>query len=176
MEVVPTHPHPDVLALHALELLAGPARRALDRHLHRCGACRWITRTSSRTATSLALAIVPVAPPARLRARVLAGARASAAAAGQGPATGWEALAPGVLRRRLPGHAADAAGTWLVRITPGAGLPGDAHRHAARCVVVAGSIRVGESRLVAGDRMHLAAARGASGGAVSDEGCLLLMT
>lgn len=172
----PTHPHPDDLTLHALGLLAEPARQALVRHVRGCSPCRWTTRALVRVAAALPLAIRPVRPPSRLRARVLGRVRADGPSLARATtAGGWEPLAPGIVRRRL-GGAEDGATAWLVRVAPGARFPGGVHEHTEHCFVVAGSIRVGAHRLETGDWARVPAGSVTTGRAVSEEGCLLLVT
>jgi anti-sigma factor ChrR (cupin superfamily) len=125
----------------------------------------------------LSLAATPVQPPSRLRARVLAGARPPDTTDVVGAVAGeWQLLAPGIERRRLGGDAREGATTFLVRVAPGTRFPGGVHPHTEHCDVVAGSVRVGDRRLEIGDWVRVPAGTVGSGRAVSDDGCLLLLT
>ncbi|WP_085316715.1 cupin domain-containing protein [Derxia lacustris] len=122
--------------------------------------------------------IVPAAPQAgALRARLLERA-AQSRAASHGVHTvrrrdgGWQPYVKGV-RYKLLRNTPDAR-SLLVEFAPGATLP--AHRHAQHeeCVVLGGSLVMGDLRLGRGD-YHVAPARSRHSGLVSPDGALIYL-
>lgn len=95
---------------------------------------------------------------ARVRQRVSAAIRAQA----PGPPAhhtvraadaGWQEVAPGVARKML--WTAPGAESCLLRLAPGASVPAHAHPADEECVVLEGSLCIGELVLQAGD-FHVA--------------------
>jgi quercetin dioxygenase-like cupin family protein len=89
---------------------------------------------------------------ARVRERVLKAIRAEAAPrhhtvrAGHGA---WEQVSPGVERKVL--WDSGQARSWMVRLAPGAVVAAHAHPMDEECVVMQGSLRIGDLLLEAGD-------------------------
>lgn len=89
---------------------------------------------------------------ARVKQRVLSAIRAEAAPphhtvrAGHGD---WETVAAGVERKVL--WDSGQARSWMVRLAPGAMVAAHAHPMDEECVVVQGSLRIGDLLLEAGD-------------------------
>lgn len=125
---------------------------------------------------ALALAGPSVVPrdPAALRDRVLARARADLArfvtvrtSDGQ-----WRMLAPGVATKLL--HDDGAMQSFLLRLDAGASLPAHDHAVDELCVVLEGSVRLGDIEVSCGD-FHLAVAGSRHGRIVSPGGAVLFL-
>ncbi|HEY8360082.1 MAG TPA: cupin domain-containing protein [Ramlibacter sp.] len=93
---------------------------------------------------------------ARVRARVLAALRGEPAAqyrtvrADEG---GWEQLAPGVTRKLL--WVTPDAQSCLVRMAPGACVPPHPHPIDEECVVLEGSVRIGDDLVLQVGDFHV---------------------
>ncbi len=61
----------------------------------------------------------------------------------------WEMLMPGVERKIL--WSTGAASSWMVRLAPGATFPAHLHAMDEECVVLEGSLCIGDVQLSAGD-------------------------
>jgi quercetin dioxygenase-like cupin family protein len=131
----------------------------------------------------LAEAFTPRPPAAdrshALRERILKGAARTPQAAPEerfvtipASAGDWVETSPGILRKYL--HNTEASESYLVRIRPGACLPGHPHPGDETCLVLEGETLHGESRLKAGD-FHLARAGTRHCDVFSDQGALLLI-
>jgi anti-sigma factor RsiW len=69
----------ELVAAYALDALEPEERRAFERHLDECPACREELPGLADSAAGLALAAEPADPPAELRGRILGAARAGGA-------------------------------------------------------------------------------------------------
>jgi quercetin dioxygenase-like cupin family protein len=96
---------------------------------------------------------------------------ASAALAGPLAASDWQTLAEGVSRRLL-GPASAGHGAFLVRLDPGASVPGHHHHRDEECLVIEGEMFLDDVLLLGGD-FQLAPAGGVHLGVSSDRGALL---
>lgn len=99
---------------------------------------------------------LPAARAARLRHRVLA--RVAGAESGHltVPAAGgaWQAFGRGVEIKVL--HEADGLMSYLLRLAPGAVVAAHHHAHDEECVVLQGTLRIGEDVVVGAGGFHLA--------------------
>jgi quercetin dioxygenase-like cupin family protein len=134
-------------------------------------------------ASALGLSIAPVTPPASVREQLMKKVRAAAI---ENPADGskrtlraasavWlKQPIPGLSIQELSLNEKSGHATVLFRLAPGTVLPSHAHHGPEECYVVAGSVRLGDIALRAGD-FHHAEPGSAHGSVVSDEGCTLLL-
>ena len=125
---------------------------------------------------ALALAVPPASPrdPAALRDRVLGRARADRArfVTVRTSDGHWRMLAPGVAMKML--HDDGAMQSFLLRLDAGASLPAHDHAVDELCVVLEGSVRLGDIEVSRGD-YHLAVAGSRHGRVVSPEGAVLFL-
>lgn len=84
----------------------------------------------------------------------------------------WRMLAPGVAMKML--HDDGAMQTFLLRLDAGASLPAHDHAVDELCVVLEGSVRLGEIEVSRGD-YHLAIAGSRHGRLVSPAGAVLFL-
>lgn len=117
------------------------------------------------------------ATAARLRDRLLAAARAGRADF-QGHLTiraaegAWIAVAPGIHMKLL--REDDLTRSYLLRMSPGAVVPGHDHALDEECLILEGEVWLGELRASAGD-FHLARRGLAHGELRTATGCLLYL-
>lgn len=131
-------------------------------------------------AEALAAALAPATPkPERMRSlreRVLARVRADEPQRFLTVRTTdgtWIPIAPKIAVKHLQDDG--TMQSFLLRLDPGGRLPAHDHRYADElCVVVEGSVRLGDVEVSRGD-FHLAFAGSSHGELVSDAGCILFL-
>lgn len=127
---------------------------------------------------ALAEAIGPLAPPpdraAILRTRVLERVRPPSQRFVTVRTTdgAWIPIAPKIAVRMLDDDGEMQA--FLLRLDPGGCLPAHEHVEEESCLVLEGSVRIGDTQVHAGD-YHIAPAGSAHGELVSDGGALLFL-
>jgi len=90
-------------------------------------------------------------------------------AAGEGQ---WRRLLPGIERKVL--HEQDGVMSYLLKFAPGAVLPPHRHPHDEECVVLEGTLRIGELELAAGS-FHRARRDLPHGQITSAGGCVIFL-
>ena len=127
-------------------------------------------------AGALAQALTPIVPrrAAAIKAQVLERIRGDAAPyhtvrAHEGE---WQTIAPRVECKRVYGDGVSES--YFLRLQPGARLPAHPHAQDELCVVLEGSVRLGEVEVGAGD-FHLARAGSSHGVVESVHGALLFI-
>jgi quercetin dioxygenase-like cupin family protein len=109
---------------------------------------------------------------ARVKARVLRAI--TPAFATVQPATGqWETIAPGVERKML--WVSGDAQSCMVRLAPGAVVAGHAHAIDEECVVLSGTLRIGDSLLLHEGDFHVAAQGSTHAKASTETGALVYL-
>lgn len=84
---------------------------------------------------------------------------------------GWETVAPGVERKIL--HASPTEQCALWRLAPGGALPGHLHHANEECLVIEGSLRIGEHLVLQAGDFHLAHVGSAHADARTDSGAVI---
>lgn len=84
----------------------------------------------------------------------------------------WELLMPGIARKIL--WANGAASSWMVRLAPGAMFPAHLHAMDEECVVLEGSLCIGDVQLSAGD-FHVGRLGSMHGMTRTDTGALVYL-
>ena len=84
----------------------------------------------------------------------------------------WQQLAPDIAIKVLDSD--ESMQAFLLRLDPGACLPGHPHADDEMCYVIEGDARLGEVEVHAGD-YHMARAGTAHGDVTTRNGCLLLI-
>lgn len=159
-------------AEYVLGLLRDDARDAFERALSQTPTLQAEIRAWQRKLAPLADALPATPPPPALWDKI---ARATDAAPGlvgshtvrAGEGT-WQALAPGAWINVLHVDRAQRVRSFLLRLDPGAVLPGHDHRSDEECVVLEGEMIIAGTRLSPGD-YHLGR-RGLPHGAISSPG------
>jgi len=127
---------------------------------------------------ALADALAPVEPAgeraAALRARVLERVHGEARpfVTVRSSEGNWQTLAPKVAIKMLDDDGRMQA--FLIRLDPGGRIPGHHHSVDEQCVVLEGSVRLGDVEAGAGD-YHVALAGSTHGDIVSETGALLFL-
>ena len=85
----------------------------------------------------------------------------------------WQTVAPGV-ERKLLWERADACSN-LVRLAPGTSLPPHDHPLDEECVVLEGSLRIGQNLLLRVGDFHVGVQGVAHEGVSTDDGCLCFL-
>lgn len=120
--------------------------------------------------TALRARILAAASPSERSGPAPAGTRTVRADEGE-----WElGYLPGIDRRVVWREEGSVTITAFYRMAPGAAIPPHDHAVTEECLVVEGTVRVGEHRVHAGD-MHFADAGSRHPPLESDEGALLLI-
>lgn len=86
----------------------------------------------------------------------------------------WEIVAPGAARKSLHRDTEQGFETYLLRLSPGAELPGHGHSTSEECFVITGELIIGGVRFTEGD-YHLAPAGVTHPDARSDLGGLVFV-
>jgi len=132
----------------------------------------------SEVEEALMLAVAPVLPPAdrnaALRARLIerVGGGQPRFVTVRSADGRWQALLPNVAIKIL--HDDGAMQAFLLRLDPGAVLPAHNHTQDEMCVVLEGSVRLGDIEVSAGD-YHFAHAGTLHGDVVSATGAVLFL-
>jgi Anti-sigma factor len=173
----------ETLALYVFGLLEAGESAALDDHIAKgCQVCAGEVRAFQETAAALPQALESIQPPAHLRERVLASIQ---------PPPGLEQPLPGIFVSKQGGawkptplrgvssktlYADPETGmvTSLLRMEPGASYPAHHHVGVEQCLVLEGTVRLGDIALESGDFEF--ATVGTNHGVVqTDTGCILLL-
>lgn len=180
-----TNEFDELLTLYAFDLLEPPESAQIEQHLAGCGACAAEIDQLRETAAVLPYALADVNPHPRLRQRVLASVQGSGRIPTEQPLPGvfvvrkpnqqWKKSPfAGVEVKTLYVDRQTGAITSLLKLEPGAHYP--AHHHAAveQCLVLEGTVRIGQVFLEPGDFEF--ANEGTDHAIVqSDTGCVLMI-
>lgn len=175
----------EMLTLHPFGLLGPDEARLLEEHIDECDHCREELASFSETAADLPYSLPDLSPPPKIREIVLASISPKKKMPIEQPLPGvfvrrkgdqqWKnAPYPGVTFKTLYVDPVTKSVTSLLKLVPGALYP--AHRHAAveQCLVLEGTVRIGQIVLHAGDFEYANA--GTQHSTIhSDSGCLLLI-
>jgi quercetin dioxygenase-like cupin family protein len=177
-------PFEALAALEALGVLEGDeVRRFKELSGEATPEAREEAAALRETGSALGLSVDPIAPPPAVREGLMKTIRAAAI---ENPADGSKRTLRSAnavwLRQPIPGlsiqelslNEKSGHATVLFRLAPGTVLPSHAHHGPEECYVVAGSVRLGDIALRAGD-FHHAEPGSAHGAVVSDDGCTLLL-
>jgi anti-sigma factor ChrR (cupin superfamily) len=180
-----THAFAELLTCYAFDLLDADQAQSIADHLAQCNSCAAEVKSLRETAADLPYALSDVNPHPRVRERVLRGLNGDRRASLEQPLPGvfvmrqsqqrWRKTPyEGVEYKILYVDAATKNVTSLLKLQPGAAYP--AHRHAAveQCLVLEGTVRIGQIILEAGDFEY--ANTGTAHAVVeSDNGCVLML-
>ncbi len=123
----------------------------------------------------LAVSDAEIAPPASVWAGIEAAIDGDAAAqtirADEGD---WKTISAGVAKKRLLADPDAGRESFLIRLDPGAILPGHFHRSIEECVMLEGEMHIGDLRVRAGD-YHVVPAGSRHPDIVSDQGALFFI-
>ncbi len=147
-------------AEYVLGTLDAEARARFDRDLLADAELRALVSDWEQRLAPLAEGAPPVEPPDRLWSKIETGLEPSypklpgttTVHAGEGK---WKPLAEGVDIKLLWVDEVRNSESLLLRLAPGAALPGHAHAQYEECLVIEGGIEIGPLQLRAGD-YHLA--------------------
>jgi predicted ChrR family anti-sigma factor len=175
----------ELLTLYAFDLLEPGESQEIEQHLAGCSRCAAEIRLLREAAAVLPYALADVNPHPRVRQRVLADLPASGKIAPEQPLPGvfvvrkpdqrWKKLPfPGVEAKTLYVDRETGSVTSLLKLEAGAAYP--AHHHAAveQCLVLEGSVRIGQVFLEQGD-FEFANADTEHAIVQSDNGCILMI-
>ena len=138
----------EAAALYSLGMLEGEVEREFVQHLEVCAVCAAEVRANGEAAAMLSLAGENT-PAGELRSRALGAAEYIVSRAGEGE---WLPFhVPGIQTKTLARDPVSGTRTFLLRLEPGAVLPGHEHRHAEHCYVLEGEVTDGEHWLRQGD-------------------------
>ena len=173
----------ETLALYVFGLLEETESAAVDDHIAKgCRVCAGEVKAFSETAAAIPEALESMQPPAGLRQRVLESIQ---------PPPGLDQPIPGIFVLKQGGewrptplrgvstktlYADPDTGlvTSLLRMEPGASYPAHHHVGVEQCLVLEGTVRLGDIALASGDFEF--ATVGTNHGVVqTDTGCLLLL-
>ncbi len=121
---------------------------------------------------TLATELRPIAPPSGLKARVLARLRTPAFVTVPPEAGDWRRTAAGVEMKILHNHG--DAQSFMLRLAPGARIAQHAHQSDELCVVLEGSVRLGDIEAGPGT-YHLALAGSEHREIWTETGCVLFL-
>jgi predicted ChrR family anti-sigma factor len=188
IELDAMHATPDLeelLTLYAFALLEPEESRQVEEHLADCSRCAAEINSLHEAAAVLPYALADVNPHPRVRQRVLAGVQGSGKIPIEQPIPGvfvnrkpnqqWKKLPfPGVEVKTLYVDRETGSVTSLLKLDAGAKYP--AHHHAAveQCLVLEGSVRIGQVFLEQGD-FEFANADTEHAIVQSDNGCVLMI-
>jgi predicted ChrR family anti-sigma factor len=175
----------ELLTLYALGLLERSESLELEEHVGDCKACAAEVNQLRETASDIPYGLPDLNPHPRVRERVLAELKPNRKAALEQPLPGvfvkrqsqqrWRKTPyEGVEVKILYVDADTNNVTSLLRIQPGASYP--AHHHAAveQCLVLEGTVRIGQVFLNTGD-FEFANAGTNHATVESDTGCVLML-
>jgi quercetin dioxygenase-like cupin family protein len=175
------HPHSndevrEMAAMCALGTLSLEESRAFEEHAGECEICRSELHSFRETAALIAFSGPVEAPPPGIRDRLLERVRPPAGVQIVRKADGkWRSTPfPGVTYKPLHRNAETRQITVLLKLAPGAAYPAHRHAEAEECLVLEGSLRIGDLILYAGD-YERAEASTTHSTIETDEGCLLLI-
>lgn len=86
---------------------------------------------------------------------------------------GWQPMAPGVMRKLL--FSAGDAQSWLVRLSPGSAVPGHPHTIDEECVVLEGTLCIGDDIVLHAGDFHVGRKGSTHALATSDTGALVYL-
>jgi predicted ChrR family anti-sigma factor len=175
----------ELLTCYAFDLLDADESQAMAEHLRQCAACAAELNSLRETAADLPYALPDVNPHPRVRERVLRGLNGHRRPPLEQPLPGvfvmrqsqqkWRKTPyEGVEYKILYVDTETRNVTSLLKLQPGAAYP--AHRHAGveQCLVLEGSVRIGQIILESGDFEYANA--GTDHAVVqSDSGCVLML-
>jgi anti-sigma factor ChrR (cupin superfamily) len=175
----------ELLTCYAFDLLDAGESQPITEHLRECNACAEEVDSLRKTAADLPYALPDVNPHSRVRERVLSSLNGHRRAPLEQPLPGvfvmrhsqqkWRKTRyDGVEYKILYVDTETKSVTSLLKLEPGAAYP--AHRHAAveQCLVLEGSVRIGQIMLESGDFEYANA--GTDHAVVqSDTGCVLML-
>jgi anti-sigma factor ChrR (cupin superfamily) len=175
----------ELLTLYAFELLEAEEVRNVEKHLGECAACECQIQGLRDTAAGLPYVLPDLNPHPRVRERVLATVQGNKKGALEQPLPGvfvmrqtqqqWRKTPfPGVEVKILYVDQETKNMTTLLKLEAGAKYP--AHRHAAveQCLVLEGSVRIGQIFLQPGDFEY--ANTGTDHAVIqTDGGCVLMI-
>ncbi|HYZ85646.1 MAG TPA: cupin domain-containing protein [Bryobacteraceae bacterium] len=169
------------LALYAFDLLEGTEALEMRQHLDSgCSICEAELIALRETAAAIPEAD-PVSPPDSVRERLLREISKPL----QEPLPGifvvkpdridWrQTRFPGVSVKRLYVNEATQYMTTLLKIEPGAQYPSHIHKDVEQCLVLEGTVRIGNIRIGQGD-FEYALANTTHDPITTDDGCVLLI-
>lgn len=136
-----------------------------------------LQEVEARLHEALALSAAEIAPPAGLREQILERARKAAQAPEHtltvfADQDNWKTILPGVHMKHL--YADQGARSFLLRLDPGAVLPGHPHDGDEECMVLSGELYLGDFRVAAGD-YHLARRGSRHGDIRAPNGALIFL-
>lgn len=175
----------ELLTLYAFDLLEPEESHQIEQHMAHCTRCAAEINSLREAAAVLPYALADVNPHPRVRQSVLAGVQASGKIPIEQPIPGvfvnrkpnqqWKKLPfPGVEVKTLYVDRETGSVTSLLKLDAGAKYP--AHHHAAveQCLVLEGSVRIGQVFLEQGD-FEFANADTEHAIVQSDNGCILMI-
>lgn len=173
----------ETLALYVFGLLEEGESAAVDTHIAKgCSVCADEVKAFSQTAAAIPEALETIQPPPHLKQKVLESIR---------PPAGLEQPLPGVFvlkqggdwkQTPLPGVSTKTLYidpetsfvTTLLRLQPGAVYPPHHHVGVEQCLVLEGTVRIGDIALQSGD-FEFAGVGTNHGPVTTDTGCVLLL-
>ncbi|HYP13520.1 MAG TPA: cupin domain-containing protein [Bryobacteraceae bacterium] len=173
------------LTIFAFGILEEPDAVLIEQHLAGCETCQKELASLLEVLTQLPAALPDVTPPPSVRAKVLDAIGVPVTGAAEQPLPGiyvirepeqrWrKSRYAGVSYKLLHVDEATNNVTTILKLDPGATYP--AHRHAGveQCLVLQGTVRIGQILLGQGD-FEFAKAGTEHAPIVSDQGCQLLI-